>query len=329
MKKMVVVATFLVSLLCSSLLLADPIAPSLLEVTRRSATAIEMIWRTPIKPVQSNNGALQLRVSSGCSRVSHLTEFEGQFIEETFTLMCPEDSSFVLPIENLLSPSANVLARYFIDDTLIASQILTPENPIFDEAELAAKRSHAGQFFGFGVTHLLSGVDHVLYLICLVLLSGLTRDLLVTITLFTLAHSITLASAMMGVISLPAMFVESMIAFSIVYSAGWLFQSKRSLSNKKLWISVFCFGLLHGFGFSSVLNDIGLPADDLPMSLFLFNIGIEVGQLIIVLVLLGLTWLIKRLPQYNSERQYLFNQYLAVAVGVVAAHWFWQRLLSS
>ena len=142
----------------------------------------------------------------------------------------------------------------------------------------------AGSFFPLGVEHILIGYDHLLFLLMLILRGGDLIQLLKIITGFTVAHSITLALAALDVVAIPSIVVESVIALSIAYVAAENLFPKFAASRR--WTVSFIFGLVHGFGFSSVLREIGLPKENLLLSLLNFNLGVEAGQAAIVLLLI-------------------------------------------
>jgi hydrogenase/urease accessory protein HupE len=149
-----------------------------------------------------------------------------------------------------------------------------------------------------GIEHILSGTDHLLFVLGLVLLITSGRQLVATITSFTLAHSITLAAASLGAISLPSAPVEAVIALSIVLLAVELTRDDETLTHRKPWLVAFVFGLLHGFGFAGALGDIGLPADAIWMPLLSFNLGVEAGQLSFVAAVVGPVILLRKTPRF-------------------------------
>ena len=172
---------------------------------------------------------------------------------------------------------------------------------------MIAEVSLLKQFLTFcleGVWHIWIGFDHILFILSLLLPSVLVYrdrqwrpapkpapvfwDVLKVVTAFTVAHSITLSLAALGVLSLPSRLVESTIAASVVLAA---LNNLRPLVLGRRWLVAFCFGLIHGFGFASVLADLGLPQDALLLALVGFNLGVEVGQLCIVIAFLPLAFL--------------------------------------
>jgi hypothetical protein len=165
------------------------------------------------------------------------------------------------------------------------------------------------------------GFDHLLFVLCLVLLVRDRWTLLKTITAFTLAHSITLALSVLDLIRLPQGPVEAVIALSILFLARELMlpdAERSALMRIRPWLMAFTFGLLHGFGFAGALADIGLPRDDLALSLFLFNVGIEIGQLMVIAVMLSIAWMAKRTGAFHAPA---WQQAFTAVMGIAAAYW--------
>ncbi|MEO7853054.1 MAG: HupE/UreJ family protein [Rubrivivax sp.] len=171
-------------------------------------------------------------------------------------------------------------------------------------------------FFPLGIQHILEGWDHLLFLLVLVLPGGSLGNLVRIITAFTIAHSLTLAAAALEWISVPAAPVEALIALSIAWVAAENLLRARPMSRR--WAVAFAFGLIHGLGFSNVLREIGLPRDALLASLLWFNLGIELGQLLVVLLLvpvlawLGRPRLGKLVPRALSALVFVFSVVLLV-----------------
>ncbi len=149
-------------------------------------------------------------------------------------------------------------------------------------SEAAMASRGAGSFFPLGIEHILTGYDHLLFLLALILRGGGLWSLLKIITAFTIAHSITLALAALDLVVLPSATVEAIIALSIAYVALENLLPRYAVSRR--WTVSFIFGLMHGFGFSAVLREIGLPKENLLLSLLNFNLGVEAGQLAVVLL---------------------------------------------
>jgi hydrogenase/urease accessory protein HupE len=172
-----------------------------------------------------------------------------------------------------------------------------------------------------GVQHILSGVDHLLFVVGLLFLVGFRRRLVGTITAFTLAHSLTLAFSVFGWMTLRPAPVEAMIAMSIVLVACEALRDRDTLARRMPALVSFLFGLVHGLGFAGALKSIGLPQRHLPLALLTFNVGVEIGQLMTILV----AYLVVRLPISKRWLGRARTPALYV-VGVVAAYWSWQRI---
>jgi hydrogenase/urease accessory protein HupE len=156
--------------------------------------------------------------------------------------------------------------------------------------DVAGAFGRSGRYLSHGIEHTVFGVDHLLFMLGLILIVPSTRMLLLTVTGFTVAHSITLSLATLGVVHVPAPPVEACIALSILLLASEIVRlqkGKPSLTAAWPWAVAFSFGLVHGLGFASALIDIGLPQGDIPLALLTFNVGVEVGQLAFIALVLG------------------------------------------
>jgi hydrogenase/urease accessory protein HupE len=194
--------------------------------------------------------------------------------------------------------------------------------------------AHAGPlmvlwaYIGLGIEHILFGVDHLLFVLCLLLLVRGIRNLLATVTAFTLAHSITLAAATLGLIRVPAAPVEATIALSIVFLATELVRggARQTVARSYPWLVAFTFGLLHGLGFAGALAEVGLPQGEIPLALFGFNVGVELGQLAFVTAVLSLARLARlmpwRMPAWAAGA-------VGYAIGSLATFWVFARLVSA
>lgn len=172
-----------------------------------------------------------------------------------------------------------------------------------------------------GVEHILGGIDHLLFVIGLLFLVGFRRRLVWTITAFTAAHSLTLASSAMGWLTLRSAPVEASIALSIVLVAGEALHRRETLARRWPAVVAFLFGLVHGLGFAGALKEIGLPENHLPVALLTFNVGVELGQLMTV----GLCWALWRLGSRWPAAQRLRTGLLYL-IGSLAAYWSWLRI---
>ena len=179
----------------------------------------------------------------------------------------------------------------------------------------------ASAYTVLGIEHILSGIDHLLFVISLLFLVGFRKRLIGTITAFTLAHSLTLASSVMGWITLRSPPVEASIALSIVLVASEALRDRETLARRLPSVVAFLFGLVHGLGFAGALKDIGLPQKHLPLALLTFNVGVEIGQLFVVCAALLLTKSLLRYQPMTFARKPLLY-----AIGIMAAFWSWERI---
>lgn len=180
-------------------------------------------------------------------------------------------------------------------------------------------------YIPLGFEHIMLGVDHLLFVLGLMVLVGTTWMLVKTITAFTVAHSITLAAATFGWVGVPERAVNAAIALSIVYLAVEILKAGRGepgWSTRFPWAVAFGFGLLHGFGFAGALTDIGIPQANLAAALLFFNVGVEIGQLAFVLLVLAVYWSHRKL---TAEFPAWSEAAAVYSMGAVSAYWFLTR----
>lgn len=172
-----------------------------------------------------------------------------------------------------------------------------------------------------GVEHILAGLDHLMFVLVITLLVRRGRPLVVAITAFTVAHSVTLAATVLGWLSLPSAAVETTIALSIVLACAECLRPADSLARRAPWLVTFAFGLLHGMGFASALMETGLPEKHVPAALLFFNLGVELGQLGAIGVFVAALSLLSRIEKRPawSTRAFVY------AMGSVAAYWSLER----
>jgi hydrogenase/urease accessory protein HupE len=228
-------------------------------------------------------------------------------------------------VHGLRSTSAGILLRVGWRNGEVRTEILAADRPaarIEGQARqepASAARSFALFWTGVGAQHIWLGPDHLLFVLGLLLLVAGFRELLWTVTAFTLAHSLTLAASALGKASLPGPPVEAAIALSIVLLAVELSRTSDGLTRRWPWLAALGFGLLHGFGFAGALMDFGLPESRRVAALFLFNLGVELGQVLFVcLMFFPVVWLRSRPRAVRVLPVY--------AMGAVAMFWTLQRV---
>ena len=222
----------------------------------------------------------------------------------------------------------DVLVQINLLDESSYTLLLQPDNNQVVIPKEPSKWEVIRLYILLGVEHILIGIDHLLFVLGLLLLVKGIKPLIQTITAFTLAHSITLGIATFDLMTVPQAPVEAVIALSIVFLAREYIgvkEGKESLTAKFPWIVAFTFGLLHGFGFAGALSDIGFPQKEVPLALFTFNIGVELGQLIFIGIVLALSKIIQKinlsLPKWSWR-------ILPYAMGIVAAFWLVERVVA-
>jgi hydrogenase/urease accessory protein HupE len=215
-------------------------------------------------------------------------------------------------------------ARRFFDRGAAGIEVPLSELSASSGSLAAAAR----RYFALGVEHILLGIDHLLFVLGLLLIVRGPWPLIKTITAFTVAHSLTLALAAFGVVTLPPTTIEAAIALSILFLAVEILhgrQGRIGLTHRFPWLVAFAFGLLHGLGFAGALAEVGLPAAEIPIALLFFNLGVEAGQLLFVAAILSLRRATRRLqigwPVWAEPLP-------AYAIGTIASFWFMERLVA-
>jgi hydrogenase/urease accessory protein HupE len=234
-------------------------------------------------------------------------------------------------IHGLEATLTDVLVRVERLDGNVQTLGVHPSAPAFEVAASPGRADVVATYAWLGVTHILGGFDHLLFVLALVILVRDTRRLLWTITAFTAAHSLTLACATLGWVHVPAPPVEASIALSIAFLASEILQvraGRPGLTSRAPWLVAFAFGLLHGLGFAGALADIGLPANAIPLALLCFNLGVEAGQVLFIAAVL-LAWAaFRRLPVHalRLERHAWLARVPAYAIGTLAMYWTIERI---
>ena len=220
----------------------------------------------------------------------------------------------------------DVIVRIERQDGTSQMEHLLPQKPRFMVLGPTSTLRVAGSYLVLGVKHILGGIDHLLFVLALLLIVRGGRRIVATITAFTLAHSITLVAATLGWVHLPGPPVEAMIALSIVFVAAEIVHGLRGrpgLTARAPWVVAFTFGLLHGFGFAGALAEVGLPQKAIAVALLMFNVGVEIGQLLFVMAAIVALALLVRLP---VPRRSWMPYALPYAIGIVAMFWVFERL---
>jgi hydrogenase/urease accessory protein HupE len=311
---------------------ADEVRPAYLEIVDVSnpqntdnPVSFEVLWKQPI--VENRRLPIEPIFPANCEmrEVGPPTITASALIHRWQTTCALNQGE--ISIKGLSTSITDVLIRFVESNGTVSNFILRPANP---NINLSKPSTTSVGYLVIGIEHLLAGIDHVLFVIGLVLFIRNPWALLKTVTAFTVAHSITLGLSIYDVVSLKQGPVEAVIALSIVFLARELAQPpelRSILTQGQPWLMAFFFGLLHGLGFAGALTDIGLPEDALLSSLMLFNLGIEIGQLVIIALFLVIAWLWRKATErLNLREAYLYSM-AAYGMGIVATFWTIDRTL--
>ena len=230
------------------------------------------------------------------------------------------------------NPSLSTVVRFSPLDGAVRMAVLTPAVSEWTVPSRPSRARVAMDYTGLGIEHILGGWDHLLFVVGLLMLAGSARRIFWVVTGFTLAHSVTLSLSALGVLAVPVVPVEAAIALSILFLAREIAVGRpQSLANRYPFLVSSSFGLLHGLGFAAALSEIGLVSGELLTSLFSFNVGVEVGQILVILPILSVAWLAgrgrvaHRFPGLGRLRPAL-PTVCSYAIGVPAAFWFIERV---
>jgi len=305
---------------------AHPLAPSLLEITQVSQRQAEVKWKLPIQGVPGSTLSPQLPAHCTQSGVIGIQKI-GTAIIRHWEVYC--DSPLVgstINVNGIAESKASVILRIFLQDGRKLSTVLTSDKSSFVIPDRNSPLAVAWSYLDLGFEHILKGLDHLLFILGLMLLVSNRRQLLLTITAFTVGHSITLSIAVLRIVKIPQAPVEVLIALSIFILAVELTRDQKfapTLMHRYPWVIALAFGLLHGLGFAGALSQIGLPVGEIPLALFAFNVGIEVGQLLFVVIILTFQVMIKYTPVPIPARSVLVPTYL---IGGLSVYWIFDRV---
>ena len=231
-------------------------------------------------------------------------------------------------IDGLSALQIDVLLHIQLQDGTTHSAILRPGSPGYTIPLKASKGEVAGSYWRMGLIHILEGVDHLLFVLALLLIVPGFKLLLKAVTAFTVAHSITLAAATLGVVHVPSAPTEAVISLSIMFLAAEIIRKhngETGLTERYPWIIAFIFGLFHGLGFAGALSEIGVPQHEVPLALLMFNVGVETGQILFLAVAAGILAVLRRIRLPNPQGSWRLMPY---SIGSIAAFWTVQRVIS-
>ncbi len=300
---------------------AHEVRPAYLQVTEIAQGEFDVVWKQPV--LDGRRLKIKPIFPKECAEVgARNIRNNGATANEIFKVTCPLKTG-IISLEGLERTLTDAFIRIDYLDGSQNSAVIKPSAPRFDLG--LENNSPASDYIKIGVDHIIYGWDHLLFVIGLVMLVS-RRQIIGVATAFTLAHSLTLVLAALGYLSLPTRPVEILIAMSIVLLAIEVIRKSRggsSIATRKPYLISFVIGLIHGCGFASALSDIGLPKGTELLALLLFNLGVELGQIAIIVLLLVLLWLATKAFKDSRKPIEIGSAYL---LGTIAMFWTVQRL---
>ncbi|MDG1310481.1 MAG: HupE/UreJ family protein [Porticoccaceae bacterium] len=326
-------AFFTLALLFSSWVAADEARPVYVEVVENNTSQFLVKWKVPPVMPAGHEPYIKLH-HPDCLLVSgenaagllgrRLYQCDIQDTDATFSLVLD------YPHSNPALTSLIVFKPFEARPIQVFSgpEKTTVSIPVSTSAGAVAK-----QYTVAGIEHILIGTDHLLFVLCLMTIAGGFKRLLLTVTGFTVAHSITLSLATLDIFRLPTELVELLIALSIVLLAVEIIKHNRAEEGAEpsfTWrypvSASSAFGLLHGFGFAVVLQELGLPASMKVHALLFFNIGVELGQLLFIAVVLALVFAVLRTITVANKHRVVLVEIAVYGVGITSSYWLFERL---
>jgi hydrogenase/urease accessory protein HupE len=305
---------------------AHEVRPAFLEIRQTAADAYEVMFKVPTGGESMRAGLAPQFPEDTVTTSPPRWTYTADAAIETMSIRRPGGlAGSTISVANLPATTFEVLVRVAGLDGGAQVVRLTPSEPSFVIPQAPSRWRVAGTYLRLGWDHILFGIDHLLFVLGLLLIVPDRWMLFRTITSFTLAHSLTLAAATLGLARAPVAPIEAAIAMSILFLGPEIVRHQRggtSLTIRHPWVVAFIFGLLHGFGFASGLAEIGLPQGEIPLALLCFNLGVEIGQLSFVALMLVTARALRGLTHRWPRALELAPAYL---VGTLGAFWAIQR----
>lgn len=311
---------------------AHEVRPALLQITQAPDGGYEVMWKQPIVGDMGLHLVPHLS-GGGLDRAPDAESSAPGFLLRIWRLpKAPSLDGQTITVEGLPESVTDVLVRVTAGDHVV-NAVLHPSDATFKIGLTGPQGTALPAYLTLGIEHILTGIDHLAFVLGLLLLIGPSWRVVKAVTAFTIAHSITLALAALGYIHFPSAVIEALVALSIVFVATELIPRPgrpETLTHKRPWLIAFTFGLLHGLAFAGALSDIGLPPKATPAALFLFNVGVEIGQisfiLVAIAVIFALRWIRARVRFDTATLARLAPAYV---IGGPASYWLIDRLVTA
>ena len=313
--------------------IADEFCPAYLQLRQVDAIRYDVLWKVPaldetttlkVAPIFPDGARALTPVRSSYAAGTAVQRWR---IEVVGGL-----ADKAIEFSNLSAARIDVLVRLERADGSVQLGRVLPLDTRFVVRASPGAFEVVQTFTVLGIEHILTGFDHLLFVLALLILVKGVRRLIATVTAFTVAHSLTLVAATLGWVHVPGPPVEAAIALSIVFVAAEIIHSRQGmdgLTARLPWIVAFTFGLLHGFGFASALSEVGLPQTAIPVALLFFNVGVEIGQLLFIAFVFAVIALARRVMRRFAVPQPVWAWRVApYAIGSFAAFWSIERIVA-
>jgi len=309
--------------------MAHEVRPAYLELHETGPDAYDALWKVPARGDEMRLG-LYVDLPGTCATVAEprASTAQGAYSERWSVRCAGGLTGGTIHIAGLSGTMTDVLVRVERLDGTTQIARLTPSATSFVVEAAPRALDVARTYARMGAEHILTGIDHLLFVLALILIARGGWKLVKTVTAFTASHSLTLTAATLGFVHVPQRPVEAVIALSIVFVAAEIVHVHRgadSITARAPWLVAFTFGLMHGLGFAGGLSDAGLPAAYIPTALLCFSVGVEAGHLLFVGAVLSVMALVRRVPIRAPDWTELVPAY---AIGAVAMFWVIQRTAS-
>ncbi len=329
MRQLVIIFVALLGILAPQTGASHALDPGYLELVPVDESRWRVTWRVP--DVNGRPMPIEALLPEICTHEPPPFTFDGRAWTARWIAVCPDGlAGGDIVIGGLEATRTDTLVRYELTPGKVQVERLTAATTGFTIPPEAGPLDILQSYVGLGITHILEGIDHLIFVFALVLLVRGRARLLWAITAFTVAHSITLAAAALGTLNLPPPPVEAVIALSIVFLAYELAlpaERRDPFAERFPWVVSFSFGLIHGLGFAGALREIGLPQDDIPLALFAFNAGVEIGQILFIAVVWAVGAALYRLYPMLAQHGRALTRGAGYAIGSLAAFWVIDRVL--
>ena len=297
------------------LLNAHEFNPAHLVIDETAENTYQINWMYPVKNIGPR---AEIIFPDTCSSEAQSPYQQGKYLVEKIDLLCGESlKGQIIEVTNLSVLTDALVTITHLNNDVFEGLMNLKESKLLVPIK---QQYFPSSYFTLGVDHLISGIDHILFILGLLFLVTGIVNMIKTITAFTIAHSITLGLSVLDLISLPRATVEAVIALTIVFLALEISENKQYKSAP--WLIAFAFGLLHGLGFANALTGIGIANEQLLLSLLFFNLGIEAGQLLMIPIFGAFIWLAYKFNIYKQSATCV-----SYILGAMGFFWFINRTI--